>query len=184
MCSRQDQGTTPLEKVRKIVNSFHSSYAVYGHRHDRIRGQRGMTFARRQLRYKFMELLQIYQEWRFKLREFTGSDRQYLTHAKDEEGMKKILDEMKDSTVGDHAKNFELYHRASVEVFEFFHKLVMTPAKYCVGTLNGRNAGAVRYFDFQNVQLKAFNRTGTVVKTCSQRQAKDVLKKDGSRVYR
>jgi hypothetical protein len=175
LCQRHDHGVTPLEVAETIINSFDSSYTLYGHRLDRNRGRYAMF----QLSRTFIPLKLIYDQWRFHLREFLGERYQYLESITPEK-LEAKLKEMK-ADKGRHGKNFAEYYKASERIYNFFKEIVYTPALQCV--LQPSN-GVERflYTDFKGLKESIYKNTGLVAKDCMHAELLDGSPEDELKV--
>jgi len=163
LCQRHDHGVSPLEVAETIINSFNSSYTLYGHRLDRNRGSNSQQYALFQLSRSFIPLKLIYDQWRYHLREFLGKRYEYL-QSYDSKKLAVELERMKNDK-GRHGKNFAQYFEASEKVYNFFKEIIYTPALQCVVKPNN-GVQAYFYEDFRALKEKIFQQTGMVAKDC------------------
>ncbi|MCF8059832.1 MAG: zinc-dependent metalloprotease [Bacteriovoracaceae bacterium] len=174
LCQRHDVGTNPLEIVKNTMESFYSSYTVYGHRYDRAVGPSGNSFGISHLSRTFIPLKQIYDQWRFHLKEFLGERDQYLENLNIEE-YKEALSEMKSST-GKYADLYNLYYEASELAYNFIKNIVFKPAMVCVGKVTAGPDTNLVFVDFEKVKENVFANTGLTIDSCDHVAAIEDLK--------
>ncbi len=174
LCQRHDVGTNPKEIVENTIESFYSSYTVYGHRYDRAVGPTGNRFGMSHLSRTFIPLKQIYDQWRFHLREYLGERDQYLENL-DIKEYKEALNDMK-SSVGKYADLYNRYYEASELAYNFLKNIVYKPAMVCVGKVSESPNATIIFLDFEKVKENVFANTGLTIDSCDHVAAVEDLK--------
>ncbi len=177
LCQRHDAGVNPKEIVEDIIRDFYSSYVVHGNRYDRAKGLQSGRFSLIHLQRTLLPLKNIYDQWRFYLREFVGAREQYLENFSPEE-FKAVLDKMKNSP-GRYGKFYSDYYEASELIYDFFKKIIFSPSKLCVGTMSSSSKKDVRFISFKEVKEAVFKAKGVTIDSCSHAAAIDIFKSKG-----
>ena len=171
LCQMFDDGENPLAVAKNTIESFYSSYTVYGQRYDRAGGATGERFGMSHLSRTFFPLKKIYDQWRFHLREFVGEKDQYLEDLSKEE-FEQVLEKMKSSDR--YGRFYKDYYQATQVIYDFFKRIVFTPARVCAA-----ESTDLRFFDFEEIKEDVFKSSGLTVDSCDHPSVVKELKARG-----
>jgi hypothetical protein len=173
MCRRHDAGVTPSEVVDHMIHEFRQMVASMNFRYDRAWLVHPVV-AEMAVISRLLGMKQIYDEFRFKLREYVGSKSQYLENLS-EEDYQKLLERMsKDSRF---AKEYALWRPAAEKVMNFMNELVHLPNRYCV--VEQAKTGLIEAFELRRIREELYRAEYLSPKTCREDSVLTYFKKQG-----
>ena len=132
MCAMHDNGSTPLEVVQGLRNSYYAYIESNGQKLDYYSNAPGSEVTREtapinKLRQNseliFLKIMSFYQHWRYLLGKFVGEKDLYLDNFETQEELDAIIAEMANDET--YKEDYELYYPASREAYKFFKDLFL-----------------------------------------------------------
>lgn len=170
MCARHDAGTTPLEKVDRLIADFNASYVNLHFKRDKAGSPNKYSALGYMFAVELKSMVDIYAHWRVVLADFVGQNNGHLKGLNGNDYY-KILDRMDADPKFGPLKR--AYLPAADKVYSFLEELVFMPVKYCL-VKNGK--GKLDAIELSALVNQAIANGDLNANSCSDQAVGKVLK--------
>jgi hypothetical protein len=174
MCRKFDVGTTPIEVVTDIINSYDTMISTQNYRFDRAYSSSSSRIFRRRLRLVFEPLYKFYTQWRVLVAEALGANYKYFDRIDANEYNRKINELINNNSAI--SADLKEYKTVSAMILNFLNKIASAPPKSCVVR---NEKGKLDLINLEPVRDELFYNKKISINSCNDDEFVNYIKQKG-----